>query len=62
MRASVLATIVAAVVLAVVAGFLATSAHNHRVAELDTTLQADAQAEAGLLQAYLERAREPSTW
>ena len=57
MRTSTLFALAAAIVLAVVAAVIATSTHSRRIAELDTTLHADAQSEASLLQAYFERAR-----
>jgi len=57
MRTFTLAMVAAAIVLAAVAGVVAASTHDHRIAELDTALQADAHSEASLLQAYFERAR-----
>jgi methyl-accepting chemotaxis protein len=57
MRILPLATLAAAIALAATGAVIARSAHAHRSAELATTLRADAQSEAGLLQSYFERAR-----
>ena len=57
MRLLPFATLAAAVALAATGVAIAVSAHNHRTTELQTSLHADAKAEAGLLESYFERAR-----